>query len=345
MPRRQTRGVSHVTTRLEPGTGRLDKRLNETVRPDDALVESDNQRMDDLTVSRRKGMARVTVLETHPDTNGSWTLGTDHTTFGTITAASQMQIPEGGFALHVACTAARPSSGTAYLLNAPISAATLAGPVDITLATNGAFTFTWRKASDSSAVSITSATVADGSIASFLLHFDANAGTSRLYKDGDETGTAVTSITATEKIMQNSVNWYAGARGNTTGTPETGTGFTGRMDSLYLMSFRGTKESAGDPSILDELRKIIFQEHPNPASGMMAFCYDLNEASGTTVTDRSRYKNNMTLAGSPSSTTACSYPAQNTNVVQIVQAANGKRSNVWARGGDLYYEIVREATT
>ncbi len=345
MARTPTRTDNDRRVRLIPGLGHLDKRSHETIRADNAFVELENARMDDLTLSRRKGKKRVTIIADPTAANGSWTLGTDHTTYAKASAATQLLIPAGGFALHASFTMVRPSSGTTSILSTPVTAGTLGGPFSIEMKADGATRWVWRKSSDSSEVAITSATHAEGTKMNGLFVFDPENGTTRLYMLGDEEGTAVTGIAATEKPIQTSVAYYWGTQGTTptAATVTSGSGFTGRLDNLSLRSLQGTRVADGDPTLLSSLRRINWQELTNPGGAGVRFYYDFNETTGATIYDWSRFKNHMAITGSASSTTANSHQAENGNLVFTLQAGAGKLTNVIIKGGDLFYEVIKEA--
>lgn len=335
--RRSTRNFADRDIRIEPGRGHLDLNAHETVRDDLALTRSDNCRMDTFVLRPRLGMRKVHVETDPAETNGSWALGSDHTTHAIATFASNMLIPEGGFAIHHSFVADREAS-TAYVLSSRHSAGKDYGPITITLSSAGAITAEWRDSSET-AHSITSSTVSDGATVHLWLIFDAVAGTTTLYLDGASSGTALTGLSSTLKPMQDSLDWWFGANHNGSGSAVSGTGFNGRNDSTYVLAFRGLDPS----SLVTRLRKNCWKEWTNPDSSMVLMHYDWNESSGTTVTDRSRFKSDMTMNGSPSSEAGLVYAADCGQFIDTLHDAGGGKTNVVVLGGRVLSEQVRDS--
>lgn len=338
MARRATRQTADREIRLEPGRGFLDLNAHETVRDDLAFVRADNNRMDTFVLRPRLGLRKVNVETAPAATNGSWALGSDHTTHAIVTAATHLQVPEGGFAFHHSFRADR-EAATVYVVSTRVSAPKNYGPVTITLSSAGVITAEWRDSSET-AHSITSTAVSDGADTHLLLVYDPVEGTTRLYINGDEDGTAETGLASTLKPMQDLVNWWFGANHDGAGAAVSTTGFNGRNDSTYLLSFRGVDPSA----LVTRLRKSCWKEWTNPGSAMVLMHYDWNESSGTTVTDRSRFKNDMTINGTPSSEAGIVYTADNGQLIDTLQDAGGGRTNVVVLGGRVLYEQVRAAS-
>lgn len=345
MSKRPTRQGSETSVRLQIGLGRLDRKAHDAVRDDAALVENANGRMDEGVHSRRPGKRRVSSFTDPGLTNGAWSFATI-SDYALVPAAAQLVIPAGGFAIKHSFIADRDGANEAYIISARVSAGT-AGPFELSLSTSGVATWTWYKQSDGSAVTISSTAHADGAEVHGLLVFDAVAGTTRLYVDGVEDGTAVTGIASTERPKTNSVQWMFGARSDA-GSPIANTGFTGRNDATTLFAFRGADITATDPngdSLLGVLRGFAWSEWNNPMSSMVLACFDWNESSGAELLDRSDFQNHGTLVGTPTSGSALALPARNGNHVGIFQGPNGKRVNSVMVGGDYYYETVRGGTT
>lgn len=336
--RRSTRQFADREIRQEPGRGFLDLNAHETVRDDLAFVRSDNTRLDTFVLRPRLGLRKVHVETDPAATNGSWALGSDHTTYAVASSASHLLVPEGGFAFHHSFVADR-EANTAYVLSTRISGAKNYGPITITLSSSGVVTSEWRDASET-AHSIASSAVSDGATVHLLLVYDAKAGTFTQYINGAANGTPETGLASTLKPAQDAVDWWFGANNDGSSSAVSTTGFQGRNDSTYLLSFRGI-----DPSdLVTRLRKSTWKEWTNPDSAMVLMHYDWNESSGTTVTDRSRFKNDMAITGSPASEAGLVFPADNGNFIDTLQNANGGRINTAVLGGRVLYETIREAS-
>lgn len=339
--RRSTRQFADREIRQEPGRGFLDLNAHETVREDLAFVRADNTRLDTFVLRPRLGLRKVHVETDPAATNGSWALGSDHTTYMKVTTAAHLIVPEGGFAFHHSFKADR-EANTAYVLSTRISGAKNYGPITITLSSSGVVTSEWRDASET-AHSIASSAVSDGAIVHLLLVYDAAAGTFTQYINGASNGTAETGLASNLKPAQDAVDWWFGANHDGTGTAVSTTGFNGRNDSTYLLSFRGV-----DPSgLVTRLRKSTWKEWTNPDSAMVLMHYDWNESSGTSVVDHSRFKNDGAITNGLSnaaSEAGLVFAGDNGNFIDTLQGASGGRTNAVVLGGRVLYETVREAS-
>lgn len=342
MVRRVSRTTSDREIRLEPGRGYLDLNAHETVRDDLAFVNLANNRMDTFVLYPRLGLRKVHVETDPAASNGSWALGSDHTTYMVVPTATHLIVPEGGFAFHHSFRADR-EAATVYVVSTRLSGAKNYGPITITLSSSGVITAAWRDSSETEH-SITSTAVADGLDVHLILVFDAVAGTTTLYINGDSDGTLLTGLSGSLKPMQDAVDWWFGANHNGSGAAVSTTGFNGRNDSTYLLSFRGVDPSA----LVTRLRESCWKEWTNPASAMVLMHYDWNESSGTTVTDRSRFKNDGAITNGTSnaaSEAGLVFPADNGQLVETLQKGGGGRTNVVVLGGRLLHESVRESTS
>ena len=67
--------------------------------------------------------------------------------------------------------------------------------------------------------------------------------------------------------------------------------------------------------------------------------------STASLKDHSRFKSHGTVSGSPSATAAVALSTLNGNIAHVIQSPDGRRTNVVAAQGNLYYEEVRSASS
>lgn len=344
MARRRTRRENVQRFRVEPPGGLgLDMETDALLVDPRALVRSEHCRGAGGSLERRRGAHKIAR---GTDPLGSWTFGAD-TKYAKITTASQLLVPVGGFALPFCGTAVRPSAGnTAYLLATRVTGKTY-GPFTITLDENGILTAEWRKESDESAVSIATTTaIAAGADVFGLIVYDplTSGGTTHLYVGGAEAGTAVTSVGAAEQPMQDAVDWYVGAEFDPSAAGITAnTHFDGKVSTLCLLTLVGTRPADGDPTLLATLLKWSLSRYPSPSDDKVLCCYDFSEGTGTELTDHSRYVNHGLLVGGPSATAKVAYGHAMVNLIDRYQSNTGQRYNLFAAGGNMHYEVVKDA--
>lgn len=340
MARRRTRRKSEVRPfSIIPGAGGLNRETNEALLPPSALRTAEHVRLSDGSLRRRPGSYRLATL-------GSTLTCAEFSTgdYGVVTAAASMLIPIGGFAVHLTFKATRPSGGnTAYLFDSRASAGKDYGWLRVTLSDAGVSTWEWRKESDESAVSISSTAHAADATVHGLLVFDAPAGTTRLYINGAEDGTAVTGISSTEQPMQDSVDWWFGAGHDGSGTLVANRQFEGSLDAWWVLAFRGTSPSEGSNTLLSQLLRYGAHEWPNPRGAMVVSCFDMNDASGTAEADRSRHGNDIAWTGPPTKSAALARKFTLGQHLGVLQRPNGERMNVMGWAGRAAWEAVRAA--
>lgn len=336
MPLARTKEETGRTVRLVPlGEGGLDLFTHSTQLTPFHLRRSENVELADGTITRRDGFLKLVRLT---DPGGSLVYGTGK--YGAIPAAAQLQLPAGGFAFRVSFTAVRPSAGnTAFILASRVNAQSY-HVMSLTLSDAGVLTASWTKASDSSSVSIASSAIQASAATDVLTIFDAVSGTFTLYVNGASSGTPVTGIATTEKpIAGAGTAWHLGNHYNPA-VPGlvANTFFDGKVHAPTLFTLRGLRPASGTTSLVTALRRYSSVVWPNPEMDAVVFHYDM---VGGTLTDRSRFKNTGTNNGSPTTDTAVAKSLYPGNYVGHFTTPTGKRTNLVAAGGRLYYEVVR----
>lgn len=334
---------STATVRMDRlGRGGLDMESHPQKLDVDQLALAEYVRTQDRSLSRAPGERKVERVF-NPGGDGSWEFGLGN--YAQIVGASQLLVPVGGFVLRLAVKASRPSGGnTAHILATRVNGKAY-GPFSVTLSDAGVLTVGWRKESDESAVSHAASAVADGAPVNLMLVYDphTSSGRSLLYVDGDLEDT-VTGVGATEQPMQDAVDWYVGAEYDPAAPGiVANTEFDGGVDALCLLSTAGARVSDGTPSMLSTLRTWALSEWPDPAGSMVLAWYGFDESSGSTLVDSSRFKNDGTLTGSPTSAVAITHARAPGNHLGVLQRADGRRLLVAGIDGGLYAQDVRLA--
>ena len=345
MVRQRTRRTSGEQTRSSPvGWGGLDEFTNAHMLDENRLRKAKNVRLEDRSVKRRDGSRKLVATT---DRGASITFGTD-AKYASVPTAAQLLLPAGGFAVRMSFKVVWPgASDTGYLVSSRITGQAY-HVFSVTMSDAGVLIVAWTKASDNSLVSITTSALTANSDQHLLAVFDAPAGTFTLYLNGVSVGTPVTGIAVTEKPHQAADDWYFGVHWNPSAGPAAAvadTHYAGLMDGFTLLTLTGTRPSSGSPTLNNELIRQSLQQWPLPQSRMVVASYDFNEATGTTLIDHSRFKNDGTLAGTPTlGGTAVALPCVAGQHVGHFEKADGKRTNLVATAGTLYYETVRAAT-
>lgn len=308
----------------------------------------ENLRCEEGLLSRRKGSSRVAVLADPTATAGSWFFGAS-TKYATIPSNASQLVPVGGFALGFHFEAIRPAGGnTANILASRVTGKAY-GPFSITLSDAGVPRFAWRKESNEGEVAITGTAQAAGAMVHGWFIYDpfTSGGKTHLIINGADDGTPVTSVGASEQPMQDNPLIHVGVEWNPDAgpaAPVANTQHLGAIDSMTLLGFNGrgiTDTSRGGSTLLAMLRKWVFQDWPNPASGMVRWHYAMDEGSGTQLTDSSNYKNHGTLVGTPTSTNGIARRVVHGQHVGAIEQTSGARLNVVAAGGAIATESVR----
>lgn len=345
MPARNSRRESDKVVRISPakdGSGGLgsmgvDLFTEEGQLSDFALRQGDRVRSESGALVRAPGSKRLAVLT---NSTASRTFGTD-AKYATFTPSL---IPTGGFVIGVHFTATRaesPLGNTYYVVGSRPNGQTF-HVFKITNADNGDVVVSWRT-SGGATHSIT-VTVTDLLACHLIAVYDAVAGTFTCYLNGVSSGTPITGLASTLQPVQTAgVVWTFGVEKETSVAVTAGSAFPNAIDGMTIFTLRGVNPSSGDPSLLDTLKKHTFRAWPNPAMPMVLAHYDMDEASGTTMYDRSRYKNHGTYVGTPSVTAAVALSFPVGNYAGTFQTATGSRTNLFAAGGALFSQVVRTA--
>lgn len=317
--------------RVFPGQMRLDMNANETVRRDDALVQSENAMLDTLVAKRRQGMQKVYNFGLY---SGVGAISGDASNYFKFTPPL---IPKGGFGLKHSFRADRPSGGnTAHVISSKVSGKAY-GPVSLTLSDAGVVTVAFRKESDESEVSVSFTAVTDGADFHLLAVYDPVAGTFTGYRAGDAEVVSTSGIGGDEQPMQDAADWYFGVDTNGSGTPVANTEFDGLVDAFTLFQFKGIDLSGG---MLTTLRRFAWMAWTNPGSKTVLAQFDMDQISGSEVPDRSRYRNNATITGTLTQDSEVAITAYPGNFTGIVRNLGGRRDNVVVQGGRLFYETL-----
>lgn len=331
MPTRQTKHEVGEILTIHLGDGGVDYFTDPTRLAPDALARAENCDASMGTMDRRKGAVKVAQLSAPSACGKSRLFGTIGK-YMKISAANQLKIPYGGFALmfHVVATRA---AGVGYVLSTNTDVASQ--PILVRLQADGTLTVavTWSDASQSV---ITTAALTNGSVQHGLLVFDAVAGTLTLYLNGAVTGTPVTGLSATKRPVQTAVDWYVGV---TFGSATFSAPFAGTVDSLTLFTLRGLRASQGT-SFVETLRRHSGRTWPNPAQDFVLFHYDLDEASGSVAYDRSNYKNHGLYVGASTVSDPIAMLSAPCNFIGRVDVPEFS-GNLVGSFGALYYETTR----
>lgn len=343
MPAANTRRENKETVRIEqPGSKGLDLDTRDGLLAPSAMRRLEHFRIDSGALVRRPGSVRIAQATNN---TGSMTFGAT-TKYATIPAstssgATPTLIPAGGWALRASFVATRPSGGnTAWLLSSRPAAQTY-HVLKVTLSDAGVVTVGWRD-NGSTDRSVATSAITNGATVHLLALFDPVAGTFTVYVDGTSSGTPLTGLSSSiYPINTASVVWAVGVEKETSAAVTANTQFAGAIDALTLFSLRGTRPSSGTPTLTDTLRRHSFREWPNPQADAVLFHYGMNETSGAVMYDRSRHKNHGTYVGTPTPSAAVALSRPVGNYIGTFNAASGKRTNLYAAGGSLYYETVR----
>lgn len=343
MPSRKTRQVDGQWVHMVPlGVGGLDYQTSPALLPPETLAVGENIRFDSGVLSRRLGRRKV---YSSSDPCGSKTFGAT-SKYATIPAASQLELAAGGWALNLHFTAVRPSGGnTAYILSSRVNGQSY-HVLSVTLSDAGVITVTVQFTSGGSQSIACDAVDAAATVHLLVVH-DAPEGTMTAYVNGAASGTAVTGLSTSDKPVTGSGDdWHIGVHYNpATAGVVANTNFDGKVDGMTLFTLAGTRPSGGSPSLTDTLVKHSFRQWPSPWMDFVLACYDFDESSTSSMTDRSRFENTATLTGTPTNTAAVAYSSIPSNYVGFAQFASGRKPNFFASYGRLFYENVALATS
>ena len=298
-----------------------------------ALRRGERVRVQDGAISRAKGPKRLAALtnNTHAYTFA------DDTKYATF---SPHLIPAGGWFAMVHFVATR-TANTSWVVGSIPSGQTF-NILGVTLTSAGAPAVVWRDSAGTDHT-ITGAVVADGSTVHMLIVYDAVNGTYKVYINGSSIGTPETGLASTLQPDQSTVTWTLGVKKITGSAVTANTHFDGAIDSLTLGTLRGVNPTAGSPSMIDTLLAHSLRQWPNPADAKILAHYDLDEAAGSVMYDRSKHKNHGTYVGGPTPGTSVALAFPVGNYIGTFQTALGARTNLASAGGALFYETVRSS--
>ncbi|MFQ5471736.1 MAG: LamG-like jellyroll fold domain-containing protein [Dehalococcoidia bacterium] len=343
MPTRRTRRRDAEWLDFFPlGQEGLDYETDAALASPSALVVGENVRPEDGLLARRAGARKIYQFS---DSTASRTFGAD-TIYATIPAGPLSTIPAGSWVLNLHFTAVRPSGGnTAYILSSRVDGQSY-HILSLTISDAGVPTLSWTKDSDASSVSIAMSAVSAGAAVHLTAVFDAALGTFTTYVDGASDGTPVTGISTTEQPKQSSATaWHVGVHYNpATSSVVANTHFDGKVDGFCFQSLRGQRIASGSPTPLSAILKHSLRQWPAPQMRSVLACYDFDDGA-TSMTDRSRFENDGTITGTPTSTAAVALPSIVTNHIGRVQFTNDRIANVAGIGGALVYEDLVPATS
>ncbi len=343
MPFGQTRRNRSKTVRFEsPGRLGVDINTADGLLPDGAMRRLEHMRLDQMGLARRPGSARIFSAT---ENTGSYTFGAD-TKYASIATASQLLIPTGGFAFHASFVATRPASGKTAFLISSIPAGQTYNVFFVSLNSAGLLSAGFRDTTNTDYQFVTNGAITNNQVCALLVVVDSVAGTMTAYLNGAQVSieVPVAGLPSTIQPIQTPTNWTVGVAKVTGGAVTADSFFPGAIDALTLYTLRGTRFLVGTTSLADRLRTETFREWPLPSHASVLFHYDLNEASGTVMTDRSRFKNHGAYVGTPTATAKVAYSRPVSNFCGSFRTALGKVVNLYAAGGSLYYQVVRGGT-
>jgi len=285
-------------------------------------------------VERRPGAQKLVQLVTPGTTGASRTFGTTGK-YATIPPAAQLLIPYGGFALMFHITAVRGAT-TGQILHGQDGADSVP-PFDMSLGTDGRLSFVVNWAGGGTDGSSFTDIIADGATVHGLYIYDPIVGTIYTAINGTLYVPEVTGTSLDKRPVQTaSMTWLVGVK--KTAAAVVSLPFAGKADSFTLFTMRGTRHTSTS-SIVETYRRNSARTWPSPFMENVLFHYDFDEASGTTMYDRSNYKNHGTYVGGPAVTTPVAQLAAPGNLIDRIEV-NGNRYNVAGSFGSLWYEAI-----
>lgn len=338
MPWTPTKSDSGSVFTIRPiGPGGVDVFTEQTGLDTGVLSRCENIDLQRQVAERRRGAIKVAQLSTPGTQGASRTFGAD-TKYATFTPPA---IPVGGFAFITHFVATLPASGkTAYVLSSRPNGQTY-HIIKITLSDAGVITVSWRDNGGSTRTVACDAVSGDTSV-HLLAIYDAVAGTFTCYVNGSSSGTPLTGLSSTLKPATDTATWVFGVEKETGASVTADSHFDGKLDGWTLFTLRGTRPASGSTTLVETLRRNSARVWPNPAMTTVLSHYDMDEASGTTMYDRSPWKNHGTYVGTPSSTLNVALMSAPTNVISAIDVPGGK-FNLVASFGNLFYEQMSSA--
>lgn len=340
MPLRDTRRDSGSRFRQEPVGGRgIDLNTSPELVAPGTLAVCRHARTTTRAVAKRAGAKKISLF-----TGGSYSIEFgDDAKYGKVTSAAQLRLPKGGFVVRFHFTAERPDTGkTAFLWSNRQNGQTY-GVIWPTISDAGVFKMMVRWSSGTT-TTLTTAALTNGGTYHGLLVYNSHAGTLTIYLNGASAASASPG-SGLQPNQTTGIDWYFGAEWDPATPGVTAdTHFDGLLDDIGIFALRGQDVTVGSPSLLDVLLATTFQTWPLPADPRMLAHYDFDDGSGTTVKDRTRYKNHMVLTGSPTFGAEVALKASPVNLIGVFERPDASRENIIAVGGTAYHETTKGAT-
>jgi len=172
-----------------------------------------------------------------------------------------------------------------------------------------------------------------------LAVYDAVAGTFTCYLNGAVSGTPITGLSsALQPVQTAGVVWTFGVEKETSAAVTANSAFPEKIDGMTIFTLRGSRPASGTYTLAALLKKHSARAWPNPRMDSVLAHYDMDEASGTTMYDRSDNKNHGTYVGTPSITAAVALTSMPTNHIGTAGLGSGTQYNVVGNFGRLFYE-------
>lgn len=301
----------------------------------DVLSRSENVDFQRGPANRRRGALKIAQFSAQASQGASRTFGTD-AKYATFTPPL---IPAGGFAYYLHFTLVWPAAGkTAYVL-ASLKAGAAYNVLAVSSNDAGVLTVKWTD-SAAAAHSLTTAAVANGTDVHLFVIYDAFAGAYTAYVNGAVSGTPPTGLATTLKPAQDAgVVWTFGVLKETSGAVTADSHFDGEVDGFTLFTLRGMRPSVGDTTLKETLRRWSVNTWPTPQQDNVLAHFDMDEASGTVMYDRSRQKNHGAYVGSPTVTAAVAQLSAPCNFIGRIIRPTGAYNFVGSFG-NLYYQKI-----
>ncbi len=333
------RSSSDILSLSPFGVGGVDQSTSENILTPDILRRGENLRSALGPCSRRLGAQKVYRAS---QVGAARFFGAD-TKYAKITANAELLIPLGGFFLSTHFVAQEGAGDTYILANRQPSQTY--GVVWLVMSSTRTLSASVRWSSGST-TTITTSVLTLSATYHALLVYDDILGTLTLYLNGAVAATA-TPGTGLQPAQTAGIDWYIGVEWNPSAGPAAvtaGSAYLGDIDGLVLGTLKGIRPASGDSTFLAMLLKWSKVAWPAPQADYILGAWDMDEASGTTMYDRSWHLNHGTYVGSPTVTTALALSTTPANYIGNHDTPLGKRINVFAAGGNLLYQNVREET-
>lgn len=342
-PRGSSRGDSGEVLTLAPiGVRGVDLFTDPAALAADVLSRGEDIAFVHSTADRRAGATKIARLSTAGTTGASRTFGTT-AKYATFTPPL---IPVGGWAINlhfVAQAAEIPAGTTGWIVGARPNGQTY-HVFKVTNSDSGGVVVSWRTSAGATH-SITLTGISDGLVCHLLVVYDAIAGTFTCYLNGAVSGTPINGLASTLQPAQDAgVVWTFGVEKETGVAVTANSAFPNAIDGLTLFTLRGARPALGTQTVTESLRRHSARAWPTPQHPAVLAHYDMDEASGTVMYDRSGVvpAANGTYVGGPSVTAPVALLSAPTNLVQYVDVPGGA-FNVVGNFGNLFYERVSEA--